>query len=212
VWGFDEDIIEDIKLEAEAQILDLVFAETPFRQSEFLEIALVEAIECRVKDAIEKHMNSTGGRSVEVVLEPDEDGDDIERPIELIALDYGQSPEEILLRKEQASLRFETLKNAFSREGLPAPGGFHAPLRRRSADPVENRKARPCNPFQGKAPPDRPLACHCQETNASWTRSREYPAETGPPLLTPLCFPPERYGKASGPQCPSGIFMTQAVR
>src|SRR5437870_7815659 len=81
VWGFDEDIIEDIKLEAEAQILDLVFAETPSRQSEFLEITLVEAIECRVKDAVEKYTNSTAGRCVELALEPDEDSDDIERPI-----------------------------------------------------------------------------------------------------------------------------------
>ena len=112
--GFDKITTENIVMQVEIEILELVLAETPSRQSDFLEIAFAKAVERRTIDAVMKHNNSPMGRRGEIVAEADDDGDDfdeIERPIERAA-DGRPSPEAIVLQLQDEARRREWIQKA----------------------------------------------------------------------------------------------------
>jgi hypothetical protein len=56
--GFDRITTDEILLQVEIEIIELVLAENPSRQSEFLEIAFGKAVERRTINAVEKRRNS----------------------------------------------------------------------------------------------------------------------------------------------------------
>jgi hypothetical protein len=87
--GFNKDTAQEILLKAEFEIFGLLLAETPSLDSEFLEIAFGDIVVKRTLNAIRAHQRSIFGKR-RGDLHPgatDEDGDEIERPIELAADD-----------------------------------------------------------------------------------------------------------------------------
>jgi hypothetical protein len=112
VYGLDPRAAEEIPLKVEIEILELVLAEKPSLDSEFLEVAFGQAVERRTIDAIRKYKRSIlGGRRGWIVAGKDEDGDEIERPIEL-APDNRPNPEEVLLQLDSKNQRHQLLKKA----------------------------------------------------------------------------------------------------
>src|ERR1051325_6006699 len=110
--GFDQITTEDILWRVEKHIFDLVLAEIPFRQSEFLEIAFGQAVERHTNDAVDRHNASTWGRPGDVDTGPiDDDDEEIERPIEYVA-DDGPGAEAILLQLEDVAVRRKWYRKA----------------------------------------------------------------------------------------------------
>jgi len=108
--GLDRTTGQEIVLKVEIDIMVLVLAEKPSRKSEFLEVAFAQAVERRTVNLIEKHKNSPLGHHADILPGAmDEDGDDIERPIEL-APDDGPGPEEILLELWDEDLRDQLIQ------------------------------------------------------------------------------------------------------
>ncbi len=113
VRGLDRIAAEDIVLKVEIDMLELVLAEKPSRKTDFLEIAFAQAVERRTIDALRKHNNSPIGHHGEILTDAtDEDGDEIERTIEL-APDHRPGPEAILLQLEDEARRPELLRKAY---------------------------------------------------------------------------------------------------
>jgi len=102
--GFDLITKEDILWRVEQQIFKLVLAETPSRQSDFLEIAFGRAVERRTNDAVEKHNATTWGLR-EVLARPDNDDDDDGDELERSIADSRAGPEENLLHREEEAVR-----------------------------------------------------------------------------------------------------------
>src|SRR5439155_22888534 len=117
VHRLDEISAEEILWRVEQKVFDLVLAETPSRESDFLEIAFVQAVQRRTANAVDRHNNSPIGRRRRAILsdpaDNDNDTDEIERPIEL-AVDGRPGPEAILLQLEYESLRPEWLQKALA--------------------------------------------------------------------------------------------------
>ena len=112
VWGLDRTTVEDVVLKVEIDILETVLVEKPSRNTDFLEIAFAQAVECRTIDALRKHNNSPMSHRGEIVTDgSDEVGDEIERTIELVP-DDGPGPEVILLQLEDEARRPELLRTA----------------------------------------------------------------------------------------------------
>ena len=113
VRGFDRTTAQEIVLKVEIDILELVLAEEPSRKTDFLEIAFAQAIERRTLNAVRNHNNSPMGRRGEILADAtNEDGDEIERPIELAA-DDRPGPEAVLLQLQDEARRPELLQKAY---------------------------------------------------------------------------------------------------
>jgi hypothetical protein len=85
---------EYIVLQVEIEITELTLADTPSRQSEFLEIAFGQAVARRTTNAVRNFRTSPMGQRGNGLLVVDEEGEEIERPIETIP-DGSPSPAEI---------------------------------------------------------------------------------------------------------------------
>ena len=94
IHGVYQPARENIVLQVEIEIIELVLGPTVSRQSEFLEIAFGQAVARRATVAVRKFKTSPMGRRGNGLLLIDEDGEEVERPIEMI-LDDRPSPEEI---------------------------------------------------------------------------------------------------------------------
>jgi hypothetical protein len=102
--GFDLITKEDILWRVEQQIFKLVLAETPSRQSDFLEIAFGQAVERLTNNAVGKHNASTWGRR-EVLAGPNHDDDDGDDEIERSIADGGPGPDENVLHDEDQAVQ-----------------------------------------------------------------------------------------------------------
>jgi hypothetical protein len=153
--GFDVITKEAILWRVEQQIFDLVLAETPSRQSEFLEIAFGQAVERRPNDAVEKHEASTWGRRGDVPGSPigDDDGEEIDR-IEYAA-DGRPGQEATLLQREDVAVRRKWYRQA--RRAVKNPRDLEAVTLRycegwaiTSSDPSVPTIVRHLNETEGK--------------------------------------------------------------
>jgi hypothetical protein len=99
VHGVYPEARENIVLQVEIEIIELVLAPTVSRQSEFLEIAFGQAVARRTTDAVRKFRLSLMGRQGNGLVLANEDGEEIERPIEMVP-DDRPSPEEIYQLRE----------------------------------------------------------------------------------------------------------------
>lgn len=105
IYGFDKEATEFIASEVEAEIMVLLLAEVPSRQSEYLEIAFGQAVYRHTKNAVDRFKNTPLAHKGEVVqATSDEDGaDEVERPLERIP-DRGPGPYERCLENETEAL------------------------------------------------------------------------------------------------------------
>jgi hypothetical protein len=87
IHAIDKEGTEFIVSEVEAEIAELLLAEVPSRQSEYLEIGFGQTVYRHTMNAIERFTNSPFAHKGKVVKETyDEDGgDEIERPLERVA-------------------------------------------------------------------------------------------------------------------------------
>lgn len=123
-WGLDRFSAQDIILKVEIQIIELVLAEKPSRKTDFLEVGFAEVVERRTLDAVRRHETRPQGKRGEIFPgATDEDGDEIERPIELAA-DDRPGPEAILLERQDAALRKKLIRKA--RDAVKDPRHFEA--------------------------------------------------------------------------------------
>ena len=103
--GFDKMTAEALVLKVEIDILELVLARKPSLSTEFLEVAFAEAVIVRTLRALCAHRRSPHGHLGEMLPgATDEDGDEIERPIEL-APDNRPGPEAVLLQAREETAR-----------------------------------------------------------------------------------------------------------
>ena len=108
--GFDQDTLEEIVWTVEKEIVDLVLAETPSRQSDFLEVAFGKAVERRTINAVEKRRNSPLPLRHMPASVSDEETEP-ERPTESVA-DERAGPEEIVAELENEARRPELIRKA----------------------------------------------------------------------------------------------------
>jgi len=140
--GFDKMTAEDMVLKVEIDILELVLAPKPSLNSEFLEVAFAEAIIIRTLRALRAYKRSPQGHRGEMLPgATDEDGNEIERPIEL-APDNRPGPEAILIQAREQTARAELAEKA--RNTVKHPQHFEAVMLHfgdgkpiRSSDPNE---------------------------------------------------------------------------
>jgi hypothetical protein len=100
--GFDDTTTRDIVQEVEGQIQDLILAQTPSLQSDFLEVAFAKQVQLRTIDMVRKHRSSRMDRRGTIAgPAPGEDADDeeIERPMELL-VDGRPGPEALVLIRD----------------------------------------------------------------------------------------------------------------
>jgi hypothetical protein len=110
--GLDRETARELVLKVEIDILELIVSERPSRKRDFLEIAFAPAVEGRSVDLIRIHLNSPLRHLSEIMADPvDEDGDEIDRPIEM-APDHRSSPEEIVIALQDESRRKEWFRKA----------------------------------------------------------------------------------------------------
>jgi len=108
--GFDRDTLDEIVWTVEKEIVDLVLAETPSRQSDFLEVAFGKAVERRTINAVEKRKHSPlPVRQIAAPISNEET--EPERPAELVA-DERPGPEEIVAQFEDEAHRPELIRKA----------------------------------------------------------------------------------------------------
>lgn len=108
VRGLDRFSATDIVLKVQQRVLDLIFTKQPSRRSDFLEIAFHRIVEARALDALRSHLRSPFGPRRIAPGVPDDDGVEIERPVELL-LDEGPGPEELLLKLREDNERHQLL-------------------------------------------------------------------------------------------------------
>ena len=99
---------DEIVMKVEIEIVILVLAEKPTRESDFLEIAFAQAVGSHTVDAIRRHNNFPMGQRVE--FRPgatDEDDDEV-----TLAVDHRPNPEERLLHLEEGNHRHQLLQTA----------------------------------------------------------------------------------------------------
>ncbi|PYS02828.1 MAG: hypothetical protein DMG16_07555 [Acidobacteria bacterium] len=110
--GFDKMTAEALVLKVEIDILELVLARKPSLSTEFLEVAFAEAVIVRTLRALRAHRRSPHGHLGEMLPgATDEDGDEIERPIEL-APDNRPGPEAVLLQAREETARADLAEKA----------------------------------------------------------------------------------------------------
>ena len=91
--GFDQTTTEEIIENVERTVTNLLLAETPSRQSEFLEVEFNTAVKHFTLKAVEKRRNAPLPLTA-FQLSPDADDEDSERPTELVK-DEGTQPDEL---------------------------------------------------------------------------------------------------------------------
>jgi len=108
VRGFPKIAIEEIVSKVEMQILELLVANSLDPAGDFFEVGFAQGVEGRTRNARRGYQRSlTGGRRGWVVTdETDEDGDEIERTIELVE-DNAPGPEDIVLAMKDEEHRRE---------------------------------------------------------------------------------------------------------
>src|SRR5262249_6722021 len=112
VQGLDDLAKEEILSNVEIEILEIVLSKDSSRQTDFLEIAFARAVEKLTIDAIRKYNNSPLAHRGEIADDAtDEDGDEIERPIELLP-DNRPNAQDTLLQLEAGNQRHELLRKA----------------------------------------------------------------------------------------------------
>ena len=114
VRGFPKIAIEEIVSKVEIQILELLVANSLDPAGDFFEVGFAQGVEGRTRNARRGYQRSlTGGRRGWVVTdETDEDGDEIERTIELVE-DNAAGPEDIVLAMKDPERRRDLLKRAY---------------------------------------------------------------------------------------------------
>jgi hypothetical protein len=106
--SLNKDTAQELILTVEAELFDLVMAHKPSLRSEFLEIAFAEAVKERTLKARRAYKRSPAGHRGEIAPGAmDEDGDALERPVEL-APDSRRSPQAVALENVQ----FDKLRDA----------------------------------------------------------------------------------------------------
>jgi hypothetical protein len=100
--GFNAITTEGIVLKVELEIIELILAETPSRQSDFLEVAFGKAVERRTINAVSQHR----GRTPHV-----DNVNELASAAELVA-DNRPSPEEIFAELEDDIRRPELIRMA----------------------------------------------------------------------------------------------------
>lgn len=85
-WGYPKLVVEEIGMNVELAMMKLVLSGEPVRQADFLEVNFYSAAEGRIRNAILGwKASATGGRRGWIRTdETDEEGDEIERTIELV--------------------------------------------------------------------------------------------------------------------------------
>jgi len=113
VRGFPKIAIEEIVSRVEMQILELLVANSLDPAGDFFEVGFAQGVEGRTRNARRGYQRSLmGGRRGWVVTdETDEDGDEIERPIELVE-DNAVGPEDIVLAMKDEERRRELFGRA----------------------------------------------------------------------------------------------------
>lgn len=101
--GFSFNATDDILRRVEQAIIRLVFAETPSRKSEYLEVAFGQAVKRRTYDEVDRHRRSEWGQTFSVSRDDDEDFSALDRLIESIE-DHRPGPEAGLLMQESKEI------------------------------------------------------------------------------------------------------------
>ena len=111
IYGIYKEGTEFILSEVEAEIAALLLAEVPSRQSEYLEMGFGQAVYRHTKNAVERFLNTPFAHQANLAQEghDENDGDEIERPLEQIP-DGGAVTETEVLWADwvQKTLRFVT--------------------------------------------------------------------------------------------------------
>jgi hypothetical protein len=97
--GFNFNTRDDILCRVEKAIFRLVFAETPSRKSEILEVAFGQAVKRRTLDEVDRHRRSEWGQTFSASVDDDEDFSELDRLIESVE-DHRPGPEASLLIRE----------------------------------------------------------------------------------------------------------------
>jgi hypothetical protein len=109
----DKMTAEEIVAEVELNVLVLVLAEEPCRQSDFLDVAFGKAVERRTRNRARSHRRSIEGHrgSVEAAGDHDDavESEQMERPLELMP-DDGPNPEASFLMKELIEKAWAAIK------------------------------------------------------------------------------------------------------
>ena len=108
--GFDRDTLDEIVWTVEEEIVDLVLAEIPSRQSDFLEVAFGKAVERRTINAVQKRRHSPQPLRHILAANPHEETEP-ERPTEQVP-DERPGPEEIVAQLENEAQRPELITKA----------------------------------------------------------------------------------------------------
>jgi hypothetical protein len=97
--GFDRITTDELLLKVEIEIIELVLAETPSRQSEFLEIAFADAVKKRTINAVDKRKNSPMPLRMQSGGDPGSDKIEIENRAEQVP-DEDPTPEQLAEQQE----------------------------------------------------------------------------------------------------------------
>ena len=112
VRGFPKIAIEEIVSRVEMQILELLVANRLDPAGDFFEVGFAQGVEGRTRNARRGYQRSlTGGRRGWVVTDETDDGDEIERTIELVE-DNAAGPEDIVLAMKDEERRRELFGRA----------------------------------------------------------------------------------------------------
>lgn len=111
--GFDRDTTFEIVEKVEKQVIDLILAETPSRQSEFLEIAFQKAVERRTINAVAKRKQAPLPLRAAPVEAREDDDEEPERLTERVP-DERPNPEEIVSEFEDLGRRPELVRKALN--------------------------------------------------------------------------------------------------
>lgn len=110
--GFDSGTTFEIVCRVESEVVALLLAENPSRQSEFLEIAFNQAVQRRTINVVEKYQHRPAILSYLRAEASDED-DESESLVERVK-DERPGPEDIVSQLEDAARRPELLRLAFA--------------------------------------------------------------------------------------------------
>lgn len=122
--GFDPEVTKEILLEVQGQIIELLFATTPTRQSEFLEIAFTQAVQRRTINLVDKVTNTP---ELVVVDGGREEGGEPEYIAESIP-ENRPGPEQVLLQLADQTKRSILIRRALA--AVKDPRHVHAVILR----------------------------------------------------------------------------------
>jgi len=104
IYGIYKEATEFILFEVESEIMVLLLAEVPSRQSEYLEIAFGQAVYRHTKNAVDRFQNTPLAHKDDALEENyDEDGGETESAVDLVA-EPGARADETLIENETEAL------------------------------------------------------------------------------------------------------------